>query len=31
MNERLAVGDARGSDIEEALILSKTKDDAGEA
>ena len=30
MNERLAVGDARGSDIEEALILSKTKDDAGE-
>jgi len=31
MNERLAVGDARGSDIEEALTLSKTKDDAGEA
>ena len=31
MNERLAVGDAKGSDIEEALILSKTKDDAGEA
>ena len=30
MNERLAVGDARGSDIEEALTLSKTKDDAGE-
>jgi acyl-CoA dehydrogenase len=31
MNERLAVGDAKGSDIEEALILSKTQDDAGEA
>ena len=31
MNERLAVGDAKGSDIEEALILSKSKDDAGEA
>jgi len=31
MNERLAVGDARGADIEEALTLSKTKDDAGEA
>ena len=31
MNERLAVGDGRGSDIEEALTLSKTKDDAGEA
>ena len=28
MNERLAVGDARGADIEEALTLSKTKDDA---
>ena len=31
MNERLAVGDARGSDIEEALVLSKTKDEGGEA
>ena len=31
MNERLAVGDASGSDIEEALTLSKTKDDAGES
>lgn len=31
MNERLAVGDARGSDIEEALVLSKTKDEDGEA
>ncbi len=29
MNERLAVGDARGADIEEALILAKEKDDDG--
>ena len=27
MNERLAVGDARGTDIEEALNLAKEKDE----
>ena len=31
MNERLAVGDARGTDIEEALNLAKEKDDDGDA
>ena len=31
MNERLAVGDAKGCDIEEALILSKSKDFEDEA
>ena len=31
MNERLAGGDARGTDIEEALNLAKEKDDDGDA